>query len=130
MMGSCYDVSTLPQCGGVVFLGNQCLTDGCASDADCFDAPPADGVCLPPGAFGMPKRECAVAYCLTDLECTAEAGGICAPVDNPCCSKPAGLACVYPSGCRFSSDCPAGYCEIDFMTGEGVCKPGAPICPA
>jgi hypothetical protein len=124
--GACYPFGALPYCGGPQPVDqNQCLSDLCQTDAQCF----APQRCLPAGVFGFPVRTCLSALCGTDADCTAKAGGVCAPVDNPCCNTVAGLACVYPDGCRTNADCAVGYCALE--GDQGVCKnDGGPFCPA
>lgn len=129
--GACYSTSDLTYCGGPAMeIYNECLTDQCATDSDCAATSTTPQLCAPAGAFGSPVRSCFVAYCHTDADCTAHAGGYCAPVTGPCCSSPSGLACVYPGGCKQGSDCtsPNDSCHIDPTTGTGEC--GGPVpCP-
>jgi hypothetical protein len=127
--GSCYPAAQLDFCGGAFPGFNRCVADGCQSDADCTTG----AICAPAGAFGFPKRFCLNAYCHTDADCNAKAGGVCAPIGfNPCCSLklPSGLGCAYPGGCQKDADCPSGNaCTLDLNTGVGVCMPNGPGCP-
>jgi hypothetical protein len=128
----CFSSGTLGQCGGpAMAIENECLADHCTTDADCegggADTPM---ICAPAGAFGFPVRTCFTAYCKVSGDCTEKANGVCAPVDQQCCSIPAGLGCVYPGGCATDSDCAAGdTCQLDFTTGNGVCGSGPVGCP-
>lgn len=128
--GSCHASTSLPYCGGVELPQfNRCVVDECVSDAEC-SGNGSGAICAPAGVLGQPARKCVTAFCRTSADCTAEAGGYCAPIDNPCCGQPSGLGCVYPSGCRGDSDCTSGYCDLDYTTGRGTCMPGNPACPA
>jgi hypothetical protein len=128
----CYSSATLGECEGpAMVVTNQCLADKCQVDLDC-EAGGADlpTICAPAGAFGFPIRTCFTAYCKVDADCTEKAGGVCAPVSQPCCVSPAGLGCVYPGGCAKDADCGAGNtCQLDFETGNGVCNSGPAGCP-
>lgn len=129
--GSCYAGTDLQFCGGAFPAFNRCVKDGCASDADCGGSQ-LPAICAPDGAFGLPKRSCLVAFCHTDADCTAKAGGVCVLVgDNPCCSHqaPEGLGCVYPGGCATDAECPGGACDLDTTTGQGHCGPPSQGCP-
>lgn len=131
--GKCYLSTTVPYCSGPAMAEyNFCAGDACQSDTDCQGAG-VQQICAPAGAFGQPGRACVNAYCHTDAECTAKPGGHCAPVLRTCCPLPAGLACVYPGGCRRSQDCGNTgnqHCEIDATSHEGTCAPGEEACPA
>lgn len=126
----CLEWPLSPYCGGAFPVPhNVCASDGCKSSADCA----APAVCVPAGALGYKVSACLDGGCRTDRDCTARPGGICAPIQSPCCGGTLGLACVYPGdGCRNRADCPGGYCDIDRSAGEtrGKCKTGVPICPA
>src|SRR5262249_31290702 len=103
---------------------NECGADSCQSDADCVN-----GVCVVAGALTYKVRGCMYAACKVNADCTAEPGGECVPVADPCCGNPAGLFCVYPSnGCRSTADCSSGSCGTNGQRAE--CKAGFPICPA
>lgn len=124
--GSCYAAMYLQFCGGAQLLSNMCVKDGCMSDADCagFGEP---AICAPAGAFNEAKRQCFVAYCKTDADCTAKPGGACVVVgNNNCCKLPApsGLACVYPGDCIQNGDCGTmqQQCAINTMTHESQCQ--------
>jgi hypothetical protein len=129
--GTCYLSTDLPYCGGPAMAQyNRCVADQCAKDADCGGG--QNEVCAPAGIFGNPERACTVAYCTTNADCNAKTGGYCAPINDPCCSLPSGLGCVYPGGCRSNEDCAADgsqHCEIDGATKSGVCKDGPAACP-
>lgn len=124
----CYQGPLVPFCGGVQMEPhNQCATDQCAQDADC--AP--DQICGLAGTLGRLIRACVPAACKVDADCTALPGGLCAPVQSPCCGSVTGLYCVYPGagGCRSDADCAAGkYCDVDGK--QATCHDGTPICPA
>jgi hypothetical protein len=133
--GNCYPALTFPsgQCGGGGARDvNRCLSDECATDADC----PTGSVCGPRGLTnkegysGGAVRQCLKASCRTSADCTVRAGGMCALVQSNCAPAangaftflPAELACVYPSGCTSQSDCPsnpASICRV--ISGVGVC---------
>jgi hypothetical protein len=126
--GACLIEPIVPYCGGPAMLEyNVCAQDQCASDTECGDGV----ICAPAGTLGGKVRACAAAGCTLDTDCAAEAGGICAPYTDPCCSNPTGLFCVYPSdGCRSSNDCKScEYCEIA-PDGRARCVAGFPACPA
>jgi hypothetical protein len=116
----------VPLCAGTVPAPhNQCAVDQCATDADCL----AGQICGLAGALGRAIRACIPAACRVNADCTAQPGGECEPVNEPCCNTVAGLYCVYPGGgCRRTSDCPAmEYCQI---TGDAaLCQGGTPVCP-
>ena len=130
--GKCYLSTSLPQCGGPAMqVSNLCLSDTCSNDAACGNGS-VPQICTPAGAFGFPTRQCLVAYCHTDADCGAQAGGHCAVVSAPCCTSPAGLACVYPGGCRKDTDCAndgSKHCQIDPASKSGVCIAGPAACP-
>lgn len=129
--GACYDFSMLVHCGGPQPASyNVCVVDRCSSDGDCGSTPQSPSMCTPAHVFGSPIRSCLVAFCQTDADCTASAGGICAPIENPCCSWPQGLGCVYPDGCRDQQECPSGSCVLDFDTGTAACTDEMYPCPA
>lgn len=113
-------------CGGIVQQGNECQSDQCSKNDDCKDIA---GICAEAGTLGNPVNQCKHTACKLDTDCKAKPGGICAPVEDPCCPVIRGLFCVYPNGgCRTSADCPGGsYCEIEGDT--AFCKPGGPNCP-
>jgi hypothetical protein len=128
--GNCYRVEALitPPCydSSAAWL-NRCRSDECASDADC-----PGGVCGPPGFSretlirGGFIRQCIPAACRSNLDCTAQPGGVCAligercePTDGPSVrNRPAELACVYADGCT-GNDCPIGSCIV--TGGQAVC---------
>lgn len=128
--GKCYYAADLQFCGGAYPGFNVCVSDACASDADCAQGPfPA--LCAPAGVFGLPVRSCIVAYCHSDADCTAQAGGACLLVgSDPCCNhpNPDGLGCVYPGDCATDADCPNGECNLD-SSGKSACGPEGPGCP-
>src|SRR5438552_2543479 len=95
-------------CGGNVEVNPS---GGGAGGGDCT-ADGVTGICAPAGAYG-PVRTCVVAHCKTSADCDVKAGGVCAPIQNPCCKLPQGLACVYPGGCQKLADCKNNqYCTI------------------
>ena len=131
----CYVGPLVPVCAGIPMPPhNQCGVDQCAKDVDCATGQ----ICAPVGTLGVKIRACVNAHCKLDADCTAYPGGICAPVQDPCCGAIAGLFCDYPNngGCRKSSDCPAlpnhpsRYCAPDPTSGVASCQDGGPICPA
>ncbi len=130
----CFVGPLVPVCSGVpVQMHNVCGVDQCQTDLDC--AP--NQICAPAGTFDLEIRACVVASCKVDADCTAHAGGVCAPVQAPCCAASAGLFCVYPGygGCRKNADCPAmpdqsTYCFPDPTSGAASCQTGSPACPA
>jgi hypothetical protein len=123
----CYTGPLVPYCGGVPMEPhNQCATDQCAQDADCAPSQ----ICVLAGTLGRLIRACVPAACKVDADCTALPGGLCAPVQSPCCGSVAGLYCVYPAagGCRRDADCsPNQYCDVD--GNQATCHEGAPVCP-
>jgi hypothetical protein len=132
--GKCYRSSDTPYCGGIPMPEyNVCIADACTSDEGCIHDNPDPWICLPAGAFGNPARTCFTAFCRTNADCTAKGAGICAPIANPCCQVPQGLACVYTGGCTKDTDCASDgsqHCGIDGATGSSVCLPGFVGCPA
>jgi len=128
--GACHDFATLPYCGGPQPASyNLCVVDLCSGDGDCPSTPQSPALCAPAHVFGSPVRICMTAFCRTDADCGAGPGGICAPIDSPCCGWPQGLGCVYPDGCRFQQDCPTGSCALDIGTGTGICLDETIPCP-
>jgi len=132
---ACYLGPLVPVCAGVAMAPhNQCAVDQCAKDADCA----ANQICALAGTFGLEIRACVAASCKLDTDCTAHAGGMCAPAQDPCCVASDGLFCVYPGngGCRSDADCPptsghpTRYCSPDSAAGIASCQDGGPICPA
>jgi len=125
--GLCLSTPLTPFCGGVQQVEyNVCAVDQCDNQGDCNGQ---DSVCLSAPMLGYKVRACYYTQCRHDTDCEAEVGGICAPVQEPCCGGSAGLYCVYPSdGCRTNADCVDGYCQpgVDRAT----CETGGPICPA
>lgn len=87
--------------------------------------------CLERGTLGYPVRTCVPAFCRTDADCRAHAGGVCEPIAAhfdiySWWQRPVqGFACVYPGmGCRTDRDCTSDekpYCRIDGRTGESLC---------
>ncbi len=123
----CVLAPVLPSCGGPVEAPHNVCTDGqnqCDTAQDC-----GGNICAPSGTIGNKVRQCIEAKCGTDSECTAEDGGRCQLVFEPCCGLARGLFCVYPTGgCRKNEDCDAGnYCDV---TGnDAKCVAGTPTCP-
>lgn len=129
--GRCYLSSDFPFCGGAVPpLHNLCAHDGCTNDADCFGGTTGQAACVPPGVTGFPMASCLMTFCRQDADCKAAPGGYCAPVVDPCCGLLAGLACIYPGGCRSNLDCESGGCVLDTAKGVGRCDPNGIQCPA
>jgi len=111
-------------CGGIVGPMAQCYADECQQDPDC------DGgaICADKGVLERPVNLCMPAGCKLDTDCKEVPGGICAPVDSPCCGIIEGLYCVYPgTGCRHDSDCPGGHCANDGT--KSMCMAGQAPCP-
>lgn len=123
---ACLPSPLVPLCVGIAMEPhNQCATDQCSDDKDCGAAQ----ICAPAGTLGRRIRACLPAGCKTDSDCTAGVGGVCAPVQEPCCNNVAGLYCRYPgTGCRKNGDCPSTqYCDVS--SGAAVCTTGSPLCP-
>src|SRR6185437_5821899 len=124
----CYPAGEIQACGGAFPGYNICISDSCASDADCAK----NEICAPAGAFGYPKRQCFAADCKMDADCTAKPGGACVPIGgNHCCSLPIpdGLGCGYPGNCAGGTSCPSGQeCRLDTTSGMASCQPTNP-CP-
>jgi hypothetical protein len=127
--GACFPNPVTPACGGAYPIEmNVCASDQCETDADCQGP---NAFCAPRGVNRNAVRYCMSKACSADGDCTAEPGGICAPVQNPCCSSWDGLFCVYPSGCRTDADCGEGsHCEVNWTQGTGECVSGPVACPA
>ncbi|MFT3766484.1 MAG: hypothetical protein QM820_13370 [Minicystis sp.] len=122
----CYDGPLVPICAGVpIQPHNQCAVDQCSQDVDCADGQ----ICAPAGVLGLKIRACVTADCKVDADCNLVPGGMCAPVQEPCCGTSAGLFCVYPNGgCRSNADCPsAQFCQTSGS--QATCQTGSPICP-
>ncbi len=127
----CYstDVITICKGGPAMPIFNECVADSCASDTDCAGGT-GPQICAPAGAFGYPLHACFPAACHTDADCTAAPCGACVTVSSSCCALPAGLACVYPGGCRKDADCGTGNsCLIDPASGASHCVTGSQPCP-
>lgn len=125
--GACYSKHLAPVFESCEFgTYNVCAVDACQEDRDC----PEHAVCVPAGIFGKAIRRCLPASCRTDSDCTAQKGGICAPVQAACCNDFAALLCVYPeNGCRSHKDCPEDRaCKADGKNGVGICSDPIP-CP-
>ena len=121
----CYAGPLVPACSGVVMQQfNECAKDACATNADC----PA-GACMKAGTIGNKIATCIPAACTKDTDCTAQANGHCATVEEPCCHTTTSLQCIYAGNCRTTKDCGVGkYCAPAQM-GAPTCEPGGPICP-
>jgi hypothetical protein len=129
--GRCYLNSDLRFCGGALPPPqNICAYDNCTSDADCFGGLTGETACVPRGVAGFPVASCLMTFCRRDSDCDAAPGGVCAPVRDACCGLIAGLACVYPGGCRSNADCATGGCVLDTSQGIGRCDPAGVPCPA
>jgi hypothetical protein len=126
---SCLEGPVVPSCGGAPPPNhNLCASDACTPGQTCDGAEP--GVCIPSGVDGSKISVCRPRSCSTDRDCTAEPGGVCATIHDPCCEGSFGLHCVYPGeGCRGEHDCPEGsICAVD-SDGAARCRPGTPSCP-
>jgi hypothetical protein len=125
----CYLGPLVLACSGTPMIPhNQCAVDQCAKDVDCA----AGQLCAPAGTLGLEIRACVNAHCKYDTQCTLYPGGICAPVEDPCCMASDGLFCVYPAngGCRDNAACGQGqYCSPDANKGVATCQTGGPSCP-
>jgi hypothetical protein len=124
--GKCFAFPATPYCGGVQPIEhNLCAENSCTEGVPC-----TGGVCMPAGAYGYKVSGCIAGGCLKDSDCSAEPGGRCALIDDPCCGAPSGLFCTYPSNfCTKQSDCPSGqHCGVD--SGVAKCQPGLVPCPA
>jgi hypothetical protein len=121
----CYAGPLVPFCAGIPMEPyNQCAVDQCTQDAECASGQ----ICALAGTLGVKIRACVAAACKTAADCTTVPGGVCAPVQDPCCNTTAGLYCVYPGGCRSNADCgPGQYCQAS--GDQATCQTGAPICP-
>jgi hypothetical protein len=123
---ACLPGPLVPVCAGVAMEPhNQCAADQCSDDKDCGSSQ----ICALAGTLGLGIRACLPASCKLDADCTAAVGGVCVPVQDPCCNNVAGLFCRYPgTGCRKNGDCPsAQFC--DTSSGIAVCTTGGPLCP-
>lgn len=128
--GRCYLNSDFPFCGGALPpQQNICAQDLCTKDSDCFGGPTGEAACVAAGITGFPMASCLMTFCRKDADCIAAPGGFCAPVVDPCCGLIAGLACIYPDGCRSNFDCETGGCVLDTSKGIGRCDANAPQCP-
>ena len=124
--GACFEVPLVPRCMGVIMMPrNVCAEDQCADSSECVGVL---NTCFPARVLGRAIAACGIANCQTNADCTAEPGGYCAPVREPCCGVFRSLTCIYPGDCRSTADCPSGsYCDV--MGGRATCIPGAPLCP-
>jgi hypothetical protein len=115
-----------PTCGGPVIVPtNVCASDACKTAADCSGP---NAICAQAGTLGRKAARCMTGGCRRDSDCTAQPGGICAPVVGACCAQPAGLFCIYQDGCRSNLDCKMGeHCEIDAT--HAFCMSGIAPCP-
>lgn len=122
----CLETPILPFCGGVQMVpSNVCAGPTCVSSLDCRGA----AACVEAGTVGNKVKSCIAAQCSTNADCEASPGGICAPVQEPCCNGVAGLYCIYEGNCRSSADCGNDeHCGFD--AAGPTCLPGPPICPA
>lgn len=135
--GKCYAFPVTPYCGGVMPVDhNVCASDGCELGKICPVGNETTGMCMPAGAYGYAVSGCVLQNCTHDTDCNAEPGGVCVPVENPCCGQPQGFFCSYPSdGCKKQSDCKPGQScqpEYDPVRKQTVahCKDGMIGCPA
>ena len=135
--GKCYAFPATSYCGGAEPMPhNVCASDGCELGAWCPVGNETTGVCIPGGVFGFKVAGCKLSNCDQDTDCGASPGGVCVPIEDPCCLTPQGLFCVYPGdGCRKQSDCKSTQsCVVEFdpVRGQNVahCKDGVQSCPA
>jgi len=121
---SCLVEPLSPFCGGAFPVERSvCAKDECASTADCV----GNSICVPAGVFGLKVASCRDFLCTKDSDCSAEPGGKCAAVADPCCGVRS-LTCVYPGGCFSQADCRQDeYCQP--KPGGSACLPDGPICP-
>jgi hypothetical protein len=115
---------------GFVYPHNECVCEECQSDADCAD--PSTDLCIPAGAWGMPKYQCFTVECKLHDDCSAKAGGLCIAYLDSCSAvdpRPfAGKFCHYDDDpCLTDSDCTPQFCYPDWQ-GEGF-SCGYPPCP-
>jgi hypothetical protein len=97
---------------------NVCYHDECDTDDDCSNGE----VCAWGGTEGV-QRQCLLARCTRDADCTDQAGGRCVIVTHDCIysehsgenERPFQLACAYPgSYCADNEDCGnEAYCSAD-----------------
>jgi hypothetical protein len=124
----CYPGPTALSCGGAPPPEyNVCASDECTPGEKCGQDPPS--VCMPAGFEGFKVAACRAGGCFMDGDCTAEPGGICAPVHEPCCDSVIGMYCIYPGdGCRGQHDCPDGtVCTVELAAAR--CVQGPLACP-
>jgi hypothetical protein len=121
---ACHLAPVAPACFGLRPVPhNICASAECVGTVDCR----GPAICAPPGTVHNQVAVCIPAFCKHDADCQAEAGGVCATVESPCCAA-LSLACVYPSdGCRSNGDCD-GHCSVS-VDGRASCHPGPPLCP-
>jgi hypothetical protein len=130
----CYVGPLVPVCSTLPPVHhNVCGVDQCSTNVDCAPGQ----ICAPAGVLGLEIRACIAAHCKVDTDCTAHPGGVCAPVQAPCCNAVAGLFCVYPGsgGCRRDADCASlpgatTFCSPDSTSGVASCQTGSPACPS
>ncbi len=131
----CYVGPLVPVCAGTpMAVHNVCGVDQCSTDVDCAPGQ----ICGIAGTLGLEIRACVTAHCKLDSDCNTYPGGVCAPVQEPCCGATAGLFCTYETlgGCQKDADCPptgsqpTRYCDPNAITGIASCQPGAAVCPA
>jgi hypothetical protein len=133
--GRCVPKNYIPNCGGAVPVGNTCVYDQCATDADCKTAPPAGATvatCLP-AIQGRVTKICGYGGCRTNLDCTKHPGGLCQFGRGPThgqCSLYDEFFCAYPS-----DPCPAQTCAFPMVCVPNddyqgrQCGPGPPMYP-
>jgi hypothetical protein len=133
--GRCVPRNYIAGCGGAIPVGNTCLYDQCATDADCKAAMPAAATiatCLP-AIQGRVTKNCVYGACRTHADCTKHPGGVCTYGLGPThgqCSLVDEFFCAYPS-----DPCPATACPSlmqcvpnDDYQGR-QCGPGPPMYP-
>ncbi|MBN2344073.1 MAG: hypothetical protein JXX29_08755 [Deltaproteobacteria bacterium] len=94
---------------GVSFQYNTCVADECQDNSDCDEY----YMCVPAGAWNLPRNKCIFAECLTDIDCSnGSNSGVCAPSISTCYSLPqafSGFYCHFPTdGCITNDDCGNG----------------------
>ncbi len=136
--GKCYAFPAKPSCGGALPVDqNVCASNdfGCDQAGTCPINSDGVGVCMPAGAYGYKVAACLAVGCQRDTDCSAEAGGQCLPIEDPCCGAPNGLYCVYPNdGCHRQADCAVDqHCEVGYDTTKqqniARCVAGSALCP-
>lgn len=115
---------------GLVEPHNRCQCDQCETDDDCAD--PDAEVCVPAGAFGLPKNLCVAAECKVDSDCANGTGGRCVAYRDVCSALDpgplVGKYCHYEEDpCDGDADCSESRC-IPSFSGEGFVCNDMPPC--